>query len=71
MYCDFQSAFLFLLTQGTKRKHSSALANYKTKNIFYNKENRELGMKKSQFSIFILLMLLAKKVVDGLYGVEC
>ena len=26
---------------------------------------------KSQFSIFILLMLLAKKVVDGLYGVEC
>ena len=44
MYYDFQSAFLFLLTQGTKRKHSSALANYKTKNIFYNKENRELGM---------------------------
>ena len=44
MYCDFQSAFLFLLTQGTKRKHSSALANYKTKNIFYNKENRELGI---------------------------
>lgn len=36
MYCDFQPAFLFLLTQGTKRKHSSALANYKTKNILYN-----------------------------------
>ena len=36
MYCDFQPAFMFLLTQGTKRKHSSALANYKTKNTFYN-----------------------------------
>ena len=25
MYCDFQPAFLFLLTQGTKRKRSSAM----------------------------------------------
>ena len=42
MYCDFQPAFLFLLTQGTKRKRSSAklimkrssaLANYKQKYI--------------------------------------
>ena len=37
MYCDFQPAFLFLLTQGTKRKRSSALANYKTKNILYSR----------------------------------
>ena len=71
MYCDFQSAFLFLLTQSTKRKHSSALANYKPKIHSIIIKNRELGMKESQFSIFILLMLLAKKVVDGLYGVEC
>lgn len=44
MYCDFQPAFLFLLTQGTKRKHSSALANYKTKIYYIIKKNRELGM---------------------------
>ena len=71
MYCDFQPAFLFLLTQGTKRKHSSALANYKPKIHSIIIKNRELGFFHAQFSIFILLMLLAKKVVDGLYGVEC
>lgn len=60
MYCDFQPAFLFLLTQGTKRKHSSALANYKTKNIFYNKENRELGMKNPN-SLFLYLIDAARE----------
>ena len=44
MYCDFQPAFLFLLTQGTKRKHSSALANYKPKIHSIIIKNRELGM---------------------------
>lgn len=44
MYCDFQPALLFTLTQGTKRKHSSALANYKTKIYYIIKKNRELGM---------------------------
>ena len=44
MYCDFQPALLFLLTQGTKRKHSSALANYKPKIHSIIIKNRELGM---------------------------
>ena len=52
-------------------KRSSAKLIIKQKIYSIIKKNRELGMKKSQFSIFILLMLLAKKVVDGLYGVEC
>ena len=71
MYCDFQSAFLFLLTQGTKRKRSSAMLIMKQKIYYIIKKIENWACKESQFSIFILLMLLAKKVVDGLYGVEC
>ena len=44
MYCDFQPAFLFLLTQGTKRKHSSAMLIIKQKIYYIIKKNRELGM---------------------------
>ena len=53
MYCDFQPAFLFLLTQGTKRKHSSAKLIMKRSSakliikqkIYYIiKKNREFGM---------------------------
>lgn len=80
MYCDFQPAFLFLLTQGTKRKRSSTMLIMKRSSakliikqkIYYIiKKIENWACKESQFSIFILLMLLAKKVVDGLYGVEC
>lgn len=71
MYCDFQPAFLFLLAQGTKRKRSSAMLIMKQKIYYIIKKIENWACKKSQFSIFILLMLLAKKVVDGLYGVEC
>ncbi len=71
MYCDFQPAFLFTLTQGTKRKRSSAMLIIKQKIYFIIKKIENWACKESQFSIFILLMLLAKKVVDGLYGVEC
>lgn len=71
MYCDFQPAFLFLLTQGTKRKRSSAMLIMKQKIYYIIKKIENWACNKSQFSIFILLMLLAKKVVDGLYGVEC
>ena len=52
-------------------KRSSALANYKPKIHSIIKKIENWACKESQFSIFILLMLLAKKVVDGLYGVEC
>jgi hypothetical protein len=44
MYCDFQSAFLFLLTQGTKRKRNSAMLIIKQKIYYIIKKNRELGM---------------------------
>ena len=44
MYCDFQPAFLFLLTQGTKRKRSSAKLIMKQKIYSIIKKNRELGM---------------------------
>ena len=44
MYYDFQPAFLFLLTQGTKRKHSSAMLIIKQKIYYIIKKNRELGM---------------------------
>lgn len=71
MYCDFQSAFLFLLTQGTKRKRSSAMLIMKQKIYYIIKKIENWACNKSQFSIFILLMLLAKKVVDGFYRVEC
>ena len=71
MYCDFQPAFLFLLTQGTKRKRSSAMLIMKQKIYYIIKKIENWACNKSQFSIFILLMLFAKKVVDGLYGVEC
>ena len=71
MYCDFQPAFLFLLTQGTKRKRSSAMLIMKQKIYYIIKKIENWACNKSQFSIFILLMLLAKKVVYGLYGVEC
>lgn len=71
MYCDFQPAFLFLLTQGTKRKRSSAILIMKQKIYSIIKKIENWACKESQFSIFILLMLLAKKVVDGLYGIEC
>ena len=52
-------------------KRSSALANYKQKIYSIIKKIENWACNKSQFSIFILLMLLAKKVIDGLYGVEC
>jgi|GEM_PF-1321452 len=71
MYCDFQPAFLFLLTQGTKRKRSSAMLIMKQKIYYIIKKIENWACNKSQFSIFILLMLLAKKIIDGLYGVEC
>ena len=71
MYCDFQPAFLFLLTQSTKRKRSSAMLIIKQKIYYIIKKIENWACKKTQFSIFILLMLFAKKVVDGLYGVEC
>lgn len=71
MYYDFQPAFLFLLTQGTKRKRSSAMLIMKQKIYYIIKKIENWACNKSQFSIFILLMLLAKKVVDGLYGIEC
>lgn len=43
----------------------------KQKIYFIIKKIENWACKKSQFSIFILLMLFAKKVVDGLYGIEC
>lgn len=52
-------------------KRSSAMLIIKQKIYSIIKKIENWACNKSQFSIFILLMLLAKKVVDGLYGVEC
>lgn len=52
-------------------KRSSAMLIIKQKIYSIIKKIENWACKKSQFSIFILLMLLAQKVVDGLYGVEC
>ena len=46
MYCDFQPAFLFLLTQGTKRKHSSA-------KLIMKRSSAKLIMKRSSAKLII------------------
>ena len=49
MYCDFQPAFLFLLTQGTKRKRSSAMLIMKQKIYYIIKKIENWACKESQF----------------------